>query len=175
MRSSSHDAVARALRCLTLAAAPSLAGAACTDDAPGAADPAREARSVISTHYLGAGTLHRRICVVDPPQAVYAAAIVARRRSGECEHRTALLGPVPPERTTSELCARLGLAFKIFDDGVGGCVAAPTAALPVSVYCHEFASSDPDIDYRVIDAGDGLVFGSSGWQGGNGCPRDGAS
>lgn len=133
-------------------------------------------RGTVSTHYLGAGNYSRQICAVGWPTGTYNAQITSKGYwSGECENISGVMYPVPAESITSEFCADLGLDVKAVDGGIEYCATTDSDPVVVDVYCYDFSSWNVELNYEVVDVGDGEVFGSSGWQPslGNGCPHDG--
>lgn len=167
----------RARCCLAVAATLSLGMINCVDDAAGDAEDVDDVlRGTISTYYLGAGNINRKICALHSPQGTYNAAITSKTWiGGQCENQTGIMSPVPADKTTSEFCAALGLDIKAVEGGISYCVTKETQPNVVDVYCYEFSQLNTEVNFRVVDVGDGVIFGSSGWQPGldNGCPRDG--
>jgi hypothetical protein len=85
------------------------------------------------------------------------------------------MSPASQGSFSVDFCAGLGLIYKVFNGGVKGCVRYESSPHPEPVYCYKFSERYEQVNYNVVDYGNGRVICSSGWQPGpaNGCPRDG--
>lgn len=130
-------------------------------------------RRIISTHYEKSS---RTIYARGEPEGTYNVEITSKALlSKECENLTPLMSPVPQQEITVDVCGGLGLVFQVLNGGVNACVIAHESNVGVHVYRYNFTSLNVELNYNVVDIGNNMLLGTSGWQPAldNGCPRDG--
>lgn len=83
--------------------------------------------------------------------------------------------PAPSSEITYNVCASLGLTYKVFSGGINACVTSTSSPSPTPIFRYRwFDALATQINYRVIDQGiNGAILNDSGWVpfNGNGCPR----
>ncbi|MCY0994080.1 hypothetical protein OV203_43530 [Nannocystis sp. ILAH1] len=130
-------------------------------------------RDIISTYYKESS---RTIYARGEPEGTYNVQITSKTLlSKECENLTPLMSPVPQKEITVDVCGGLGLIFQVLNGGVSACVMTHESNAGVPVYHYNFTSLNVQLNYNVVDIGNNMLLGTSGWQPAldNDCPRDG--
>ncbi|WP_434421892.1 hypothetical protein [Nannocystis pusilla] len=130
-------------------------------------------RKIISTYYDESS---RTIYARGEPEGTYNVQITSKTLlSKDCENLTPLMSPVPQKEITVSVCGGLGLIFSVLNGGINACVLAHESNVGIPVYHYNFTSLNVQLNYNVVDIGNDVLLGTSGWQPAldNDCPRDG--